>query len=286
MVRPARPGSRPFLAGTPQEDAALTLVVSSKGLHGVDGWLSGLRPSNWTQTASMVSNHAGIEVGNLDRNVIGKLGTDEGEATAQALRSKWQALKDRADSALSKPPSWLSTAVDKIAVFTADFKGGAQEAWQDYSNTALEYSGPVLEEYYKTVNRLIDLKNDLAKAQASGKFTQSQLLEQDGKIRQAQASVDRVRTVFSTMSGGASIDDLAQKNFGQYKSLGLAWWIGVAVVAVAIAALVYSASNLVKNVNGLVGGVGDDGEGSSAKGISTGVIGLALLLILPFLMKD
>jgi len=286
IVRPEGRFRRPILSGTPQEDAALTLVVSSKGLEGVEGWLSGLRPSSWMQTATMVSNHAGIEVGNMNQNVIGKIGSDEGEATAKDLRSKWQSLKNRADAALANPPSWLTQASDKISVFIGDFKQGAKEAWQGYSNTAVEYSGPLLEEYYNTVNRLVDLQKDLALAKASGKFTQEELLQQDAKIKQGQASVDRIRSTFSTLSGGASIDDLAQKNFGSYKSLGVAWWIGAAIVIVALALLIYAASNLVGNVHKLVGGDDEGGNNNTVKGISTGVIGLALLLILPFVMKD
>lgn len=274
------------LGASPEENAALTLVLSSKGLQGVEGWLSGLRPANWTEIATLVSRHAGTEVGNLDRNVLGRLGSDEGDETARTLRDKWQGLKNRADAALSDPPGWLRTAADKMAVFMGDLREGAKVAWQGYLSTAVEYSGPVLEDYHAGVNGLNFLKADLARATASG-FDPKEIANQAARIREMEAAFDRVRTTFSRLSGGASIDDLAERQFGEYKSMGAAWWVGAAIVIAGIAVLVYLATNLVKEGRGLLGQNPDekDGDGKNA-GIPLAVLGLALLIVIPFLMKD
>jgi hypothetical protein len=287
MVRPSVPSKRHFMSASAQENAALTLVVSSKALEGVQGWLSGLRPSSWSQTASLVSNRAGIEIDNLDSNVLDQLDSDEGEETAKLLRSKWQSLRDDADDALFHPPSWLTSATDKVSVFIADFTQGAQAAWQSYASTALEYSGPVLRQYYDSTKRLMELQSDLVDARSSGKFTEAELSDQAAKINEAEALLNRARSTFNTLSGGGSLDDVAQKTYGSYMG-AIPAGIMAAIILVAVAVVIYTASSAIGKISDLIHGPETPGGASeAAKGISTGMLGLVLLLVIPFfIMKD
>jgi hypothetical protein len=181
-------------------------------------------------------------------------------------------------------------------VFLGDFSRGVAGEWQSFLGTSVEYAGPVLEDYHGSVNRLNSLKSDLAQAQASGRFTAAQIQEQTSRIQASQAALDRVRSTYSRMSAGASIDDLAQKSFGAYKNLGITaaaveWIIkGViaAVIIVSIAYMVYAFRDAVKSISGIFdpdSGDGKDGDGKfpTSAQIAVGVLGLVLLA---FLLKE
>lgn len=299
MVRPQVSHYRPFLSGTPQQDAGTTLMLSAKGLAGVEGWLTGLRPANWTELASMVSSRAATQVADLDQNVIGKLGSDEGEQTAKALRSKWQALKDRADQALANAPGVVATTWDKIVQFfsdavpayaspsaaVADLVQYAKGLWQDFSAKAVEYSGDVLEEYHTDVNLVLSLQADLENAKASGQYTQGEIMDQAAKISAAQTMIDGIRSKFAAMSGGVSLDEIAQQKYGKFGMSGPQLIAGLAIAAVGLAILAYIVHMLTATVKEINPFTTKDGNPDS-KLAGQVAVGAVVVIALAFLLKD
>lgn len=298
MVRPQSPRSRFFMGTSSQETAAQTFLVSSKAFEGVGGWLSKVRPADWTQKASEVSSRARTEIANLANNVMGKLGTDEGEKTAAVLLTQWQNLKDKADYDLAHAPGVLATWWDSVSRYFSDFGQGYtgglssftsawSDAWGIISNAAVENAGSVLRTYYDTVNRMMFLRDDLAQAKASGQVSQNQIVAQAAKIKNVEASLGQVQNRFASLSGGQSIDALAQKNFGNFQSLS-----GIAVPVIAVAAAIglialawaiHDARQTVKEINPFRSRDPDspsDPNDSNGLG-SVGAIGLIVLLAIP-----
>lgn len=289
LAGPSGLGVRPRLGDAAQENAALTLVVSSKALGGVSGW--GFQLANWNSSVGMVASRAALEVSNLDRNVIGRLGSEEAEASALDLRDRWQALKDKADRALADPPSYFTQLSAKWDQFVSDFKAGATEAWQGYLQTSVELAGPVLESYWNSVSKVQFLQADLAKARESGKFSQEELNRQAAQIAAAQSRLETIRTLYRKMSLGASLDDVAESKFGPHELGAIQVPVAVVVGVVAVAALVASLALFMGKVDGLLERFGtafdrlnnDPEFRRMVIGIS--VVGLALIGLV-FISKD
>jgi hypothetical protein len=297
------------------DSAAESLRVSLKGFGGSDGnggaqtWLSGISPSNWIEKATQVSKMSSAQIDGLDHYVIGKLGSNEGEAVAWTLRDKWQLLRDKADTALANPPGWFSRKASEFLVFTSDFTNGylflkdfadsAKSAWQYLVSKGVALAGPVLRKFYDSAGRMLELNRDLSDAKTSGKFTQQELLVQKAKLDEGQASMNRARSAFSMLSAGASLDALAQGEFGTYAlgepvtaaaaassvSPGL---IIFAISLCAIAATIYFASRTVDGIPKMFGGVMENILGKGKDG-ATPIVSIALvasLIVAVFLLRD
>lgn len=307
MLRPQIAEPRPYLGASSQETVALDLRRSFNAFEGEGRWLASLRPADWTQKAKDASYYASSEITNLKNNIIGKLGTDEGEKTAAVLLSKWQDLKDKADYDLANAPSAILSWWDSVSRYFSDFGRGYtgglssftsawSDAWGIVSNAAIENAGPVLKTYYDAVNRAMFLRDDLAQAKASGQVPQDQIIAQDAKIRDVEASLDQIRKRFATLSGGESIDAAAQGKFGNFQSLGIGPVVAVAiaVAAIALAWAIHVGGSKAENVAGIVFNRdpskpetwNNSGPLGSPGSFPVGAIGLVALIAIPLYLMN
>lgn len=221
-------------------------VSSAKRFDATQSDVTTLRASTWQETARRAANQSFNEYKYLVENVRGRTGNPDAE---YELEAKWFSLWKMSWDLFWHPPSWWDTVADQVGQFLSDFLSGAQAAWQDYTSWTLEHAGPALEDYYNSVNDLVDLRQNLQEARASGKYPKEQLDAQEAKIVQAESARDSVRTAYSVLSVGGSIDQVAQAKFGAFKSLGWPAWVGIAVGVVVVAGVIALFTSSVHTVN-------------------------------------
>lgn len=264
------------------------MIHSSNRLEAMQRDVDNLRASTWKKTAQRAASQCYNEYKYLLDNVQGKTGNPDAEAK---LMDQWVALLKLAVDAVNNPPSWWAEVVDKVSQFLSDFLGGAQKAWQDYSQWTVEHAGPVLKDYYDASSRVIDLRNDLNQAKASGKYSQQDLDAQEAAISKAESLQQAVRTAYSILSVGGSIDQVAQDKYGAYKALGLGGWflivlqtVIIAGVVAAFAAFVYGVYKMGAPIQRAAESVADWIKDHPAI-IVGGLFALAALIVLPLTLS-
>lgn len=222
-------GVRPSLSGSAQENAALSLVLSTKAFGGVSEWK--IETAEWNRTAMLLRDRTAIEIQNLERNVLGRLGDEQAEDLAGELYGNWVWLNKKAQDALANPPGWGEQVLAKLERFVGDFKAGALEAWQGYSAAAVTAADPVLRTFWETDARVKKLRPQLEDRKKAGEDVAADL----AKIDEAQRYLDLARRAYSLMALGASLDQVARQKFGD-PALGAAnptlIWMGVGIAAV------------------------------------------------------
>lgn len=302
---------RPQLGASGQELAAKILLSSTLGFLEQEVVLSKIRAAEWWRAKDTVY-FSQSNITTLQNLVIGKLGSDAGDETARVLVVKYETLRDLAKGFVENQPSWGAKTADEISRFLGDFKTGVSAAWQSFVATAVEYAGPVLENYHAGVNQFNLLKADLSKAKNSGDFTPDVILGQEAKVQEVGMALDRVLEAFRKLSGGSSLDDVAQRQFGAY-ALGqvqvvavpaaaapLITWIAVvkfAIYIVGIAWLIYAFTRLVEKTDRLIGGnpyepgtpeykKHEEEKKNDLTKIAVGAAGVLGVVLLAFLLKD
>lgn len=286
-------GIRPRLGyaqGSPEE-AALSFALSAKAFEGVSGW--SIPDADWVGSASEIARRSDIEVKNLEKNVIGKLGNAEAEEAAALLYENWKSQRDFGLDALKNPPGWWDQTRAKISQFWSDFKGGAAEAWQEYSDVAISMSGPVLKSYWNSVSRINVLKKDLEEATASGNVADDVLAAQGAKISAVEAKVESIRNLYGTVSFGGSLDKIAQGEHGPYElgaPIPVGWVIAIVAISAAVIALAYGVGSIEKisgffrdSFSSFLAWLEKPGNKKTAGVVSVAVVAVILV---PYVLKD
>jgi hypothetical protein len=142
--------------------------------------------------------------------VRGKTGNPEAE---DQLFKLWGAASKAAIQMNANKPGVMAQLKDKVSIFFTDFWKGAQEAQQGYANWAIEKSPWVLKAYHGGLQKIALLKADLAEAKKAGRPA-AEISAQEQKIAEAESRANKVRSTFSAISAGASIDKLATDKYG------------------------------------------------------------------------
>lgn len=159
--------------------------------------------------------------------VRGKTGNPEAE---DQLFKLWGAASKAAIRMNADKPGVMAQLKDKTSIFFTDFWKGAQEAQQGYASWAIEKAGPLLKIYHGGLQKLFLFKKDLAEAKAAGRPA-AEIVQQEAKIANAEGWANRVRSTFSAISAGASIDKLATDKYG---ALGVTFQAAAIFVATAL----------------------------------------------------
>jgi len=257
-------------------------VRSVRSLGGVSNWNFNVEqnPSYWKHNAMQALKIANIEYRTFTQQIEGRTGNPEGEAK---LKQGWLNLTLSATKVINSEPSWSTLAKAKLNVFMRDAYGGVVSAWKDINSWAIRNAGSTLEKYHAARVRGMKLRQDLKAAQAAGKVTSAQANAQAQKIASAEAKLESAAQVFRTASGGASLDDIAQKEHGKYPQLG-AWPLvvaGLAVAAAICAGIVLLAVGIMNGIPSLMGSIGDSMETLM---IVAGIVAFGVF-VLPKIMK-
>lgn len=267
-------------------DPMLAYVQSVKAAEAEANYLSAARPADWSERLDTSSRSIDAHLDELRALVTGQTGNADAEGRLLAL---WTALAEKNATMRSDAPSALAAGADRVARFFSDFAAGVKGALQSYSTWALKNAGPILQKFHASESRLRALRKDLRLASASGKFDAGTLAKQKAQLDAAQQKIDAIRAVFSKLSAGVSIDEVAQKEFGSYPTLeggpaiAVSWPLAVVACVLIAAALILSAYAFVTAIAPLTDAVAAvldriaKSVGDSPGGFwSLGMIGLAL----------
>lgn len=243
-----RSGPLGYLGQAGTEFAQAEFVRSWKRLQAETDYLANARPSDWEFRATQAGKIAAAEINFLKGAVLGKTGNPEGE---DKLFSAWGDILAKSTQMLQNKPSLWEQIKDKTSLFFTDFWQGVREAQQSYAEWIAKNAGSILSKYHESVNRSIVLETDLNRLVRERQISDQTAQTRRAQIAQSKALLDAVRSAYKAASGGASIDELAQKEYGSYQALSAApVVIGIAAVVavVAISALVVKAWSF---INGL-----------------------------------
>jgi hypothetical protein len=276
-----------YAQGSPEE-AVLSLKLSLVAYEGVKAWKPHVL--NWNYETTNLLRRSNVAVVDLNKNVVGRTGSAEAEELALELRRGWQQIADDADWKLKNPPSTAEKAVAFVAQLTTDIVGAAIVNWQGIIRYATENAGPTVQSYWTSVSKVGILKADLLEARASGSVSREALDAQAVKLSQAEAKIQTIRDLYARLSGGGSLDQIAQDEHGPYQ-MSAGWVVPAVVIVVAITGLVLALGMFTgklnafgeKAINALKGAAKDPDTQKVIMVVA--VVALAVVLA-PYLMKD
>jgi hypothetical protein len=191
-------------------------------------YLEKATPSNWEFRVNDALKAIPNEFKAAEMFVRGKTGNPEAE---DQLFKLWGAASKAAIRMNADKPGVMAQLKDKASIFFTDFWQGAKEAQQGYASWAIEHAGPVLKTYHGGLQRMAILRKDLADAKAAGRPA-AEIAQQEAKIANAESWANKVRSTFSAISAGASIDKLATDKYG---ALGFGPIMGAIIFAAILA---------------------------------------------------
>lgn len=190
-------------------------------------YLENATPSNWEFRVNDALKAIPNEFKAAESFVRGKTGNPEAE---DQLFKLWGAASKAAIRMNADKPGVIAQLKDKASIFFTDFWQGAKEAQQGYASWAIEKAGPLLKIYHGGLQKLTLFKKDLAEAKAAGRPA-TEITAQEAKIANAEGWANRIRSTFSAISAGASIDKLATDKYG---ALGVTFQAAAVFVATAL----------------------------------------------------
>lgn len=190
--------------------------------------------SNWEVRVDEALTQIPNEFKAAEGLVRGKTGNPEAE---DQLFKLWGAASKAAIQMHANKPGMIAQLKDKASIFFTDFWKGAQEAQQGYASWAMEKAPWILKAYHGGLQKLALLKKDLAEAKAAG-HPASVIAEQERKIVSAESLASKIRSTFSAISAGASLDKLAVEQYGALS--GLPAIVAIAAAKLLIGALVFA----------------------------------------------
>ena len=228
--------------------------------------------------ADLVIRKAKAELEWLATYVWGKTGNPDAE---KELGNKWKKLSAEAARKIANPPDWFETLANAFQEFINFLIEVAKETWVEFVKWAEVASKPVLRRYYNAAIRLIDLKNDLAKAKKDGGFSEATIRDQETDIADADSLMDIVRTTFATLTGGNSLDDYVQIEWGDYPKLELGAAVGwplLAITGAAMAGIIIVAVGFVNSIDYLA---------KEFPGLLVlGIVALGAAIALPVILRE
>lgn len=219
------------LSGLGQASAPAPLLEYMSSLRRAEAQLSYLAaatPSNWEVRIDDTLKLLPAEFKYLEMAVRGKTGNPEAE---KKLFELWGTVHRTMLNMIQNKPSLIAQLKDKASIFFTDFWQGAKEAQQGYANWAIEKAGPALKLYHDGLQKLAIFKKDLAEAKVAGRPA-AEIAQQEAKIATAESWANKVRSTFSAISSGASIDKLATDKYGALSGPIAAALIGAAITLV------------------------------------------------------
>jgi hypothetical protein len=210
-------------------------------------YLGAARPADWEFRVNQSNKIAMSELTLLKTAVLGKTGNDEAE---DKLFSLWGDILQKTFNMSRNKPGVLAQLKDRASIFLTDFWKGAQEGQQAYASWAIEKAGPLLKIYHGALQKLFLFKKDLAEAKAAGRPA-AEIAQQEAKIANAEGWANKIRSTFSAISAGASIDKLATDKYG---ALGFTWQaVGAAVSLAILSGLIMGLVEATLEISPLVG---------------------------------
>jgi hypothetical protein len=234
---------------TPEEYARIEFVNSWKRLINETNYLANARPSDWEFRATQTNRIAANEIPFVQKYVVGKTGNPDAE---KVLLDQWHLLANKSAEMLQNPPSIIAQIKDKVALFLTDFWQGVRDAQRSSMEWLAKNAGNTLRMYHEAANRIILRESELAKLKREGLISAEEAKIQEEKISRAKQLLDKIRALYRTLSGGESIDELAQKEFGRYQTLGLLLEIAAVLALAAISGLVIIAWKTAADVQSIL----------------------------------
>jgi hypothetical protein len=234
-----------YLGQTDADFARAEFARSWKLLQNETSYLANARPSDWefraTQTAQIASNTIKF----LKEKVLGKTGNPEAE---EKLLAAWEDILVRANQMLQNKPSIWEQIKDKAALYLTDFWGGVQKAQRSFTDWLVTHAGDLLSTYHKAVTRLIAIENEFGQLLKTGKISEQEAQTRRSQIERAKSILETIRAAYRSISGGSSIDELAQKEYGPYPK-SLSGWPFALLKAAAMAAVYALIAMFVQAIN-------------------------------------
>jgi hypothetical protein len=198
----------PFLSGlgeaSDSTQAALReYTINAQAAAQVAADVARLRPANFKSEAERLSRAVRVYLDHYEKFIHGKTGNEEAE---RRLRHMWVSINRELAAAIQRWPSVTEQVIDKGKRFIEDFRAAVRRVLEEYDDWLVKTARDALRRYHAARVRLMRLKR------AGGP-------DPEGIIPKVERLVERIRNTFRQATG-KDIDDLAQKEYGAYPTLG------------------------------------------------------------------
>jgi plasmid stabilization system protein ParE len=177
--------------------------MNAQGAAQVAADVTRLRPANFKSEVVRLSRAVRVYLDHYQKFVHGKTGNEEAE---RRLRHVWVSINRDLTAAIQKWPSVTEQVLDKVVQFVEDFSASVKRVLEEYAQWVVNAARDTLRRYREAMVRLIRLKR-------AGRP------DPEGIIPKAENLVERIRTLFRTATG-KDLDEIVQREFGAYPSLG------------------------------------------------------------------
>ena len=219
-----------------QESALVELGKSATRALAELNYLANARAADWEARVDDALRLIPSEFKYLDI-IRGKTGNPDAERRVSLL---WGDVHKAVITMMGNKPSVASQILDRGSLFLTDFWAGVKQGQEDFARWAITATPAVLQDYYDALKRMRVLQKDLADAKASGSFSQAEIAAKENEVGNGLFYLNKVNGIFKTISGGLSLDQVAQDEYGPLGNPALpllaAVAIGVAATAILAAA--------------------------------------------------